>query len=171
MQTPSTGTPVPWKKPEHVTSLLTLGIGLMAIWTTCLTFSRNLPEVLACWESPFMKYNGHGMGSTFETCQLHPLVPTQRVEIPKGGIHQGIPKSHGLKGDSWPWCPPALCQLHILPLVWERWTEQGDHCQPPENSALQTGPHMQPVFLLSHGDFGHLPLTWMLHLHKLRGYL
>ena len=35
-----------------------------------------------------------------ETCQLCSSVPTQRVKVPKGGVHQGIPKSHGPKGDS-----------------------------------------------------------------------
>ena len=34
-----------------------------------------------------------------ETYQLCSLVPTQRVKVPKGGVHQGIPqKSWALKG-------------------------------------------------------------------------
>ena len=63
-----------------------------------------------------------------ETCQLCSLIPTQRVKVPKGSVHQGIPKSHGPKGDPWPQCPPAFCQLYLLPLVWKGQTEWGDHC-------------------------------------------
>ena len=37
------------------------GIGFRAIWMICLTFLGSLLKVLACWESPFTKYNGHGM--------------------------------------------------------------------------------------------------------------
>ena len=71
-----------------------------------------------------------------ETCQLCSLIPTQRVKVPKGSVHQGIPQSHGPKGDPWLWCPLVLCQLYLLPMVWQGWTEWGDHHQPPENSTL-----------------------------------
>ena len=62
-----------------------------------------------------------------ETCQLCSLVPTQRVKVPKGGVCQGIPKSHGPKGDPWPRCPLAFCWLHLLPLVQEGWAKWGNH--------------------------------------------
>ena len=62
-----------------------------------------------------------------ETCQLCSSVPTQRVKVLKGGVCQGIPKSHGPKGDPQPQCPLAFCQLHLLPLVWEARTKWGNH--------------------------------------------
>ena len=38
------------------------GIGPMEIWTTPWMFSENSPKAVVCWESPFMRYDHHGMG-------------------------------------------------------------------------------------------------------------
>ena len=36
------------------------GIGLIVIWKTCPTYSRDSPKKLAYWVSHFLTYNGHG---------------------------------------------------------------------------------------------------------------
>ena len=100
-------------------------------------FLGNLPKALACWESLFTKYNYHGMDwMNWNMQTMFSFVPTQGVKVPKGSVHQGISKNHGLKRDSWLWHPPAFCWLYFLPLVWQRWTEWGDHHQPPKDSTL-----------------------------------
>ena len=73
---------------------------------------------------------------TFTAGQLHLPVSTQRTQISKGSVHQGISKGDGPKRDSWPWGPTVLFQIHVLPMVWVIGAEQGDHHESPQNNTL-----------------------------------
>ena len=63
------------------------------------------------------------------------------------------PKVTGLKGI---YHPDALCQVNLLPLVWKRGAEWGNHCQPFVDNALQAGAILWQVSLLPLNHFrGH----------------
>ena len=67
-----------------------------------------------------------------------------------------VPQSNGVSRHTPSWCPMILEWCNSLPLVWKRGSDWGHHCQPPEDSALQIGPHMWEVFLLPiHHVRGH----------------
>ena len=72
----------------------------MATLKISLTFSGNLPKVLACVGESIheIKWSWDGP-EELKHANYVLWFPTQRVKVPKGGVCQLIPKSHGSKGD------------------------------------------------------------------------
>ena len=77
------------------------------------------------------------------------------------------PKEMGLKGIHDPEAQRHFLRIHLLSMVWEKRSEQGDHLKPPKDGALQIGPHMQQVLWLSYNYVGHSLQTWPCHLQRL----
>ena len=50
---------------------------------------KSIYEIQLSWDGP------RGV----KACQLFSLITAQRVKVPKGGTHHGIPKGHGTQGD------------------------------------------------------------------------
>ena len=118
--------------------------------------------------SLFSRYNGRGKDQS-SLKQANYVFQTQPkgMKFLKGSFCQGISKGDGPKWDSWPWGPVAFLQIHLLPIVWEKRSEWGDHHKPPKNGALQIGLHMRQVLWLSYNYIGHSPQAWLHHLCRL----
>ena len=73
------------------------------------------------------------------------MIFTQRSEISSCSTPFKISQGHGTGGYTQPGCPSPLQWHNLLPLVWKREPEQGDHGQSPPNHALQARPGVQQV--------------------------